>query len=346
MAKMNFDKLLAAAQKEFGTSGARSGSEVAQVETIPTGIPSLDVALGVGGWPIGGIAMIFGPESVGKSVLTYLAIAETQRMGKTAALNDLEGSFQPEWARLLGVDPDSLLLLNPVSAEETSAYAVWCANQPDIDLNVIDSIGAMASEKELDEDGKKQAYGQSGIITQMVKQLQPRLYKNKQACLLVNQIRDTANQRNLPIVHPPGGHALRHACAIIIQMRPGTTSYKYKFAQEGEQEIGLRPIATVTKNKLAPPKRNAEWDFYHTDSPEHPVGIDFIDSLIHAAVRVGVIERPSSAYYVFDGEKHNGKATLIEWIKSDPERIEKVRNAFYESFGKVNDAQIQPEEDE
>lgn len=289
--------------------------------------------------------MVFGPESAGKSALMYLAIAQAQRLDLTAALVDLEGSFQPEWAKKLGIDPERVLLLNPVSAEETSTYAVWCSNQEDIDLTVIDSIGAMASEKELDEDGKKQAYGQSGIITQMVKQLQPRLYKNNQACLLVNQVRDTANQRNLPIVHPPGGHALRHACAIIVQLRPGSTSYKYKFSQEGEQEIGYRPIATINKNKLAPPKRNAEWDFYHTESPEHPIGIDFIDSLILAAVKVGVVSRPSSAYYEFDGEKINGMGNLVAWIKEDDSRLEKLRNEFYKAFGE-SDGEIHPEENE
>lgn len=342
---MSFEKLLAEAQKKFGNS-ARKGTDILPVEVIPTGIPSLDIALGVGGWPRGGIAQVFGPESAGKSALSYLAIAEAQRLNLEVALIDLEGSFQPDWATKLGVNPEKILILSPVSAEETATYAVWCANNPDIDLQIIDSIGAMASEREMEDEGKKQAYGQSGIITQMVKQLNPRLLKNNQACLLINQVRDTANSRNLPILHSPGGHALQHACSVIVQLRPGPTVYKYKFEIEGEQPIGYRPIATIKKNKLAPPGRNAEWDFYHTENPDFSVGIDYADSLANAAIQIGTFEKESAAIFTYKDERLRGKSGIISYFKEHPEEIDNLRNLFYKKIEERKNGEVHTSENE
>lgn len=322
---MNFDKLVDKAKKEFGEK-ARAGLDVVPIDVISTGIPSLDVSLGVGGWPIGCISQVYGPKSTGKSAMSYLSMAEAQRQGKNVALVDLEGSFYPEWASKLGVDPSKVLVLSPVSAEETSTYAVWCSEQEDIGFTVLDSIGAMSSERELDADGKKQAYGQSGIITQMVKQLLPRLSKNNQAFLIINQVRDKANHQNLPILKYPGGHALEHACSVVIRLKPGNTKYK-----NGKLEVGYRPIAIIEKNKVAPPNREAEWDFYYDETEEHSVGIDYTESLVSAAVKAGIIER-RAAYYSYGEETHNGMTKLVEWIKSDEKIVASIRDSLIEHF--------------
>lgn len=335
---MDMEKLKAKAEKEFGAK-VRIGSDVAKIEASPTGVPSLDVALGIGGWPKGGLSMIFGPESVGKSALAYTSIAEFQRThpDKGVAVIDLEGSFDPEWITRLGADPEQIMVFSPISAEEASKNLVFIADQPEYGMIVFDSIGAMAGERELEEDGKKQAYGQSGIITDMIKKAQPRIHASQQVCLLINQVRDTANMRNLPMVHPPGGHAIRHACAIIIQMRPGQDKFKFKFDNEGEVEVGYKPVLTINKSKVGPPKKNAEYAFYFQDSPLHPVGVDIEDSLISAAINVGVVDR-QVAMYEFDGTKIRGREAFGNWIKEDRSRYEKLRDQFYESFRRNNES--------
>lgn len=326
--------------KEFGSENVRLASQTPKIEAISTGIPSLDYALGIGGYPKGGITMVFGPENVGKSVLSYMAIAEVQRAGGYAALVDLEGGLDPEFAPKFGVDLDKLIVTSPTSAEDTRDHAIMLANEPSLGLIVVDSIGAMASEKELDEEGKKQAYGQSGIITHMVKQLLPRVAKNKQVCLLLNQIRDTANRQGLPIVHAPGGHALRHACALIIQMKPGNDKKNHKFENEKDAiEVGFRPIATVTKSKVSPPKRVAEWDFYHTDSPVHPVGVNVIGSTVDVATRLGLITRGGAWYTceLLGMEKTQGIDKVYDWFSENKDSVDKLRKLIFEELQKDKD---------
>ena len=326
------EDLLKRASKEFGTENVRIANETVKIESTSSGIPSLDYALGIGGYPKGGITMIFGPESVGKSAMAYAAVAEVQKKGELAAYVDLEGSFDPVFAKNFGVDVDKLIITNPNSAEDTAKHAVHFAQESDLGIVVVDSIGAMASERELDEDGKKQAYGQSGLITQMVKQLLPRIAKTKQVFLLLNQVRDTANRQGLPIVHAPGGHALHHGCAVIIQVKKGGSAGVKKATVPGETEpveIGFRPVATITKSKVGPPKRNAEWDLYHTEIDSNGVGIDIIESIVSVGLRAGVIEQ-RGAWYDINDKSFQGRNAVVEFFKENPEEMDKLNNAIFE----------------
>lgn len=325
------DELLKRASKEFGSDNVRIASETVKIDSSPSGIPSLDYALGIGGYPKGGITMIFGPESVGKSVMAYMAVAEAQKNGEYAAYVDLEGSFDPNFAKHFGVDIDRLIVTNPESAEDTAKHAVHFAQEKALGIVVVDSIGAMASEKELDEDGKKQAYGQSGLITQMVKQLLPRIAKTKQAFLLLNQVRDTANRQGLPIVHAPGGHALHHACAVIIQVKNGSSAGIKKANVPGETEpveVGFRPVATIKKSKVGPPKRNAEWDLYHTKTENNEVGVDIVESLVSVALRAGVIQQ-KGAWYEIGEQSFQGRNSVVDYFKENPSKIEEIRNQIF-----------------
>lgn len=324
-------ELLKKASKELGSDNVRIASETVKIESSSSGIPSLDYALGIGGYPKGAITMVFGPESVGKSVMAYLAVAEAQKSGEYAAYVDLEGSFDPEFAKHFGVDIDRLIVTNPESAEDTAKHAVHFAQEKALGIVVVDSIGAMASEKELDEDGKKQAYGQSGIITQMVKQLLPRIAKTKQVFLLLNQVRDTSNRQGLPIVHAPGGHALHHACGVIIQVKKGGSAGVKKANVPGETdpvEIGFRPVATINKSKVSPPKRNAEWDLYHTKTEDNDVGIDIVESIVSVALRSGIVTQRGAWYDLWD-ESYQGKAALVTFFKEDPTRVDRLRKELF-----------------
>jgi recombination protein RecA len=326
------EDLLKRASKEFGTDNVRIANETVKIESTSSGIPSLDYALGVGGYPKGGITMIFGPESVGKSAMAYAAVAEVQKKGELAAYVDLEGSFDPVFAKCFGVDVDKLIITNPNSAEDTAKHAVHFAQESDLGIVVVDSIGAMASERELDEDGKKQAYGQSGLITQMVKQLLPRIAKTKQVFLLLNQVRDTANRQGLPIVHAPGGHALHHGCAVIIQVKKGGSAGIKKATVPGETEpveIGFRPVATINKSKVGPPKRNAEWDLYHTKTDSNEVGIDIIESIVSVGLRSGVIQQ-RGAWYDINDKSFQGRNAVVEFFKENPEEMDKLKNLIFE----------------
>lgn len=329
------EELLKRASKEFGSDNVRIASETVKIDSSPSGIPSLDYALGIGGYPKGGITMIFGPESVGKSVMAYMAVAEAQKNDEYAAYVDLEGSFDPNFAKHFGVDIDRLIVTNPESAEDTAKHAVHFAQEKALGIVVVDSIGAMASEKELDEDGKKQAYGQSGLITQMVKQLLPRIAKTKQTFLLLNQVRDTANRQGLPIVHAPGGHALHHACAVIIQVKGGNSAGIKKANVPGETdpvEVGFRPVATIKKSKVGPPKRNAEWDLYHTKTENNEVGVDIIESLVSVALRAGAIQQ-KGAWYEIGEESFQGRNAVVDYFKENPDKIEEIRNQIFVNEG-------------
>lgn len=323
--------------KDFGEYKITMASDIPILETVSTGSTGLDFATGVGGIPRGTYAEIFGPESVGKTTLTYYMIAEEQRKGNTCAFINLEGQFDPRWAHAVaGVNPDELILGRPENGEEAADMLLAIINHEEKDgehvsLIIFDSIGVMMSAKEVEEDGKDRVGGQSKLVTGMVKRVIPAIARHGVTVVFLNQVRDVMRASYSNVYQSPGGHALKHGASMVIQLKVGTT---YQGEYNGQRkEIGNRVIATVKKNKAAAPKAVAEWDFIHSVIPGKTLGIDRRREIIDLALQYGVIEQHGSAYHhplfpVHEKSKETKIITaekVIEFVTGDQKILDKLR---------------------
>jgi recombination protein RecA len=264
------EKLKRRLKKEFGESKISMASETPRLDVVSTGSVGLDFATGVGGIPRGTVAEIFGAESMGKTTLAYYMIAEEQRKGKACAFINLEGQFSPSWAKkVAGVDTDKLILARPSHGEEAADMLLMMINEEDqgqhLSLVVFDSVGAMLSKSESEEDGKDRVGGQSKLVTGMVKRVLPAAAAHGVTVVFLNQIRDVMNATYGGVVESPGGHALKHAAVIRVQLKPGGKKY-LGLVNGQKKEIGHRVTAVVKKNKAGAPKATASWDFIHDES--------------------------------------------------------------------------------
>jgi recombination protein RecA len=317
--------------KEFGTDKVKIAKEVPPLSFVSTGIPSLDLAIG-GGYPRKCITEIFGMNGSGKSVLSYAAIAEAQRRGEIPALVQTEGEFSRKWAEVFGVDMDNLLISYALRAEEMVDQVKAYSADPDIGLLITDSVAGPGKAKGVEEGGSVQAFGKSALITNMMEALVPNTWETDKVVLLINQVRQKANPRNLPLYESPGGEALHHSCTVRIQIKKGETKLGTKNGEK--KEIGHKVKATVIKNQAGDPQRVAEWFLYHTE-PDEPdakfpgVGIDILESLVPVAIAAGVVVRNGAIYSVpsldFTQSGEKGRDNFVDWLREDKTRIEKIR---------------------
>lgn len=329
-------KLLQKLQKEFGAVNVMILEDVPELDVISSGIPTLDHATGIGGYPRRLVTEIFGPEHVGKSVLAMKAIAEAQKNGLTAVLITTEGIPDVEWAKVHGVNSDELITLFAFTAEDMVEQAKTVSASEEVDLMVIDSIAAVGTTKQIEEGGAKQAYGISGLISQMMTALLPNCWKTNKACLLFNQVRDVANHQGLPIVKSPGGHSLHHGSSMRIQLKAGDK----KKAKSGGQdkEIAKQTKGTVIKNKTNEPFREATWWTYHS-TPDEPKdfpgrGVDLLESTLTVAILKGIVVNNSGQYICealnYEQEwAQRGKDKFETWLREDPTRIETIRKELF-----------------
>lgn len=294
------EKIQKRLKKEFGESKISMASETPKLEVISTGSVGLDFATGVGGIPRGCIAEIFGAESMGKTTLAYYMIAGEQRKGGACAFINLEGEFHPKWAeKVAGVDTSKLILARPAYGEEAADMLLMMINEEEngkhLSLIVFDSVGAMLAMKEVEVDGKDRVGGQSKLITGMVKRVLPAAAANGVTVVFLNQIRDVMNATYGGVVESPGGHALKHAAVIRVQLKPG--GQKYLGIVNGQKkEIGHRVTAVVKKNKAGSPKATASWDFIHDEVEGRTLGIDRKQEIIDLSIQYGIITQNGASY--------------------------------------------------
>jgi len=303
-------------EKQFGEGAIMAlGSErFAQIEGIPTGSLSLDIALGGTGIPRGRVVEIFGPESSGKSTLALHVVAQAQRLGGIAAYIDAEHALDPAWAKKLGVELETLLVSQPSSGEEAMHITEMLIKSNAVDVVVIDSVAALVPLKELEgEIGDTHMGLQARLMSQSLRKLTGAIAKSKTAVLFINQIREKIGVMFGTPETTPGGRALKFYSACRIDMR------RIGQLKEGEEVVGQRVKAKVVKNKVAPPFRAAEFDMMHTD------GISYEADILDLAMVHKFVHRVGAWFRYGDLQLGQGRDKARQYLKENPKLVDELK---------------------
>ena len=309
------DTLLQNVEKQFGKGAMmRLGDKKAErVPSIPTGSPSLDEALGCGGYPKGRVVEVFGPESSGKTTLTLHAIAQCQAMEGVAAFIDAEHALDVHYAKNLGVSAKELLVSQPDSGEQALDIAEILVRSGAVDLVVIDSVAALVPQAELDgEMGASHVGLQARLMSQALRKLAGAAHRTGTTIIFINQLRMKIGVMFGSPETTTGGHALKYYATVRLDVR------RIGAVKQGESVLGNRTRVKVVKNKLAPPFQKAEFDIRYGQ------GIDAVGDLLDRAVERNAVEK-SGAYYRFGG-KNIGQGR--EAARAVLEQDSKLRDAI------------------
>ena len=311
-------------EKDFGKGSIMrmSSAEVADVQVIPTGSITLDMALGVGGYPKGRVIEIYGPESSGKTTLAIHAIAEAQKAGGIAAFIDAEHAFDSSYAQQLGVDVDNLLISQPDNGEQALEIADSLIRSSAIDIIVIDSVAALTPKAEIEgEMGDAKMGLQARLMSQALRKLTSSISKTKTVCIFINQLRDKIGVVYGNPETTTGGNALKFYASVRIDIR------RVSVIKDVEEHLGTRTRVKVVKNKVAPPFKKAEFDIMFGE------GISKIGEIIDLGVDYGIIKKSGSWFSYGDRKIGQGRDSVKELLKND----EALRN---EVEAKVREAMI------
>ena len=311
-------------EKDFGKGSIMrmSSAEVADVQVIPTGSITLDMALGVGGYPKGSVIEIYGPESSGKTTLAIHAIAEAQKAGGIAAFIDAEHAFDSSYAQQLGVDVDNLLISQPDNGEQALEIADSLIRSSAIDIIVIDSVAALTPKAEIEgEMGDAKMGLQARLMSQALRKLAGAINKTNCIVIFINQLRDKIGVVYGNPETTTGGNALKFYASVRIDIR------RVSVIKDGEEQLGTRTRVKVVKNKVAPPFKKAEFDIMFGE------GISKIGEIIDLGVDYGIIKKSGSWFSYGDRKIGQGRDSVKELLKND----EALRN---EVEAKVREAMI------
>ena len=302
-------------EKDFGKGSIMrmSSAEVADVQVIPTGSITLDMALGVGGYPKGRVIEIYGPESSGKTTLAIHAIAEAQKAGGIAAFIDAEHAFDSSYAQQLGVDVDNLLISQPDNGEQALEIADSLIRSSAIDIIVIDSVAALTPKAEIEgEMGDAKMGLQARLMSQALRKLTSSISKTKTVCIFINQLRDKIGVVYGNPETTTGGNALKFYASVRIDIR------RVSVIKDGEEQLGTRTRVKVVKNKVAPPFREAEFDIMYGE------GISREGEIVDLAVKLDIIKK-SGSWYSYEGTRiGQGRDKVKQYFKENPEFAEQI----------------------
>ena len=300
--------------KQFGDGSIMKLGEFhqADVEVIPSGALSLDLALG-GGYPKGRIIEIYGPESSGKTTLTLHAIAEIQKQGGTAAFVDAEHALDPSYAKKLGVDTDNLLVAQPDNGEQALEITETLVRSNAVDLIVVDSVAALTPQAEIDGDMGDSHMGlQARLMSQALRKLTGIINKSKATVIFINQIRMKIGVMFGNPETTTGGNALKFYASQRVDIR------RIGQIKVGEDILGNRTKIKVVKNKIAPPFRVAEFDIMYNE------GISKTGDILDLAVEHGIVAK-SGAFYKYNDETiGQGRDKAKAYLKEKPEVLAEI----------------------
>lgn len=297
-------------------------SSAMNIETIPTGALSLDIALGLGGIPKGRVVEIYGPESSGKTTVALHMIAEVQKRGGIAGFVDAEHALDPVYAKAIGVDIDNLYISQPDFGEQALEITETFVRSGAIDIVVVDSVAALVPKAEIDgEMGDSHVGLQARLMSQALRKLTAVINKTNTVVIFINQLREKVGVMFGNPETTTGGRALKFYSSVRLDVR------RIETLKQGGEMIGNRARVKVVKNKVAPPFKEAEFDIMFGK------GISREGDILDLAASIDVINK-SGAWYAYKGEKigqgrENAKITL----SNNPEMMKEVENAVREHFG-------------
>ena len=300
--------------KQFGDGSIMKLGEAKKVdvELLPSGALSLDIALG-GGYPKGRIIEIYGPESSGKTTLTLHAIAEIQKQGGTAAFIDAEHALDPAYARKVGVDTDNLLVSQPDNGEQALEIVETLVRSNAVDLIIVDSVAALVPQAEIDGDMGDSHMGlQARLMSQALRKLTGIINKSKATVVFINQIRMKIGVMFGNPETTTGGNALKFYASVRLDIR------RTGQIKEGEEIIGNRTKVKVVKNKIAAPFRTAEFDIMYNE------GISKTGDVLDLAVQHGVVGKAGAWFDYNEAKIGQGREATKKYLKENPEVLAEI----------------------
>ena len=313
-------------EKQFGKGSVMKLGEfkAMEVEAIPTGALSLDIALGIGGVPRGRIIEVFGPESSGKTTLALHVIAEAQKAGGEAAFIDAEHALDPVYAKKLGVDIDNLIVSQPDTGEQALEITEALVRSGALDVIVVDSVAALVPKAEIDGDMGDSHMGlQARLMSQALRKLAGAINKSKTVLIFINQLREKIGVMFGNPETTTGGRALKFYASVRMDIR------KIENIKQDGQVIGNRVRVKVIKNKVAPPFREAEFDVLYGK------GISKEGNIFDMAVNLDIIDK-SGSWFSYNGERiGQGRENAKRYLMDRPEMLKEVETKVRDNFAKA-----------
>ena len=319
------DAAISQIEKQYGKGAImKLGDPSAQmnVETIPTGSLSLDIALGLGGIPKGRIVEIYGPESSGKTTVTLHMIAEVQKRGGIAGFIDAEHALDPVYAKNIGVDIENLYISQPDNGEQAMEIAETMVRSGAVDIVVVDSVAALVPKAEIDGDmGDSHVGLQARLMSQALRKLTAITSKSNCTVVFINQLREKIGVMFGNPETTTGGRALKFYASVRMDVR------RIESLKQGGEVIGNRTRVKVVKNKIAPPFKEAEFDIMFGE------GISMVGDILDLAAELDIVVK-SGAWYAYEGNKiGQGRENAKQYLKDNPQVCEEIAGKVRTHYG-------------